>query len=214
MPPALSLLMTRLLVFSCSLPFDVFRIHPMFSDSSAKAFNILLIIALILTCGCKDKDSVQHPDGSASASASPVKILNVSYDPTRELYKQIDELFAADWKTKTGQAVTIEQSHGGSGKQARRVIDGLQADVVTLGLAYDIDALHEHGKSRCRRLAAAASQRLDAVRFDDRLRRPQGEPQGDPRLGRPGQGGNLGHRPQPQDVRRRGGPIWPLMAQR
>lgn len=70
-------------------------------------------------------------------------ILNVSYDPTRELYQQIDTAFAAQWKAKTGQDLTINVSNGGSGKQARAVIDGLEADVVTLGLAYDIDAISE-----------------------------------------------------------------------
>jgi sulfate/thiosulfate-binding protein len=83
----------------------------------------------------------------AAAAPSAVRaeqtILNVSYDPTRELYKQYDAAFAAHWKTESGQTVTINQSHGGSGKQARAVIDGLGADVVTLGLAYDIDALHD-----------------------------------------------------------------------
>ncbi|MGB8314538.1 MAG: sulfate ABC transporter substrate-binding protein [Aestuariivirga sp.] len=73
-------------------------------------------------------------------------LLNVSYDPTRELYKAINEAFAADWKTKTGEIVTINQSHGGSGKQARAVIDGLKADVVTLALAGDIDAIAEKAK--------------------------------------------------------------------
>src|SRR5579862_4913982 len=73
-------------------------------------------------------------------------ILNVSYDPTRELYKAIDAAFAADWKAKTGETVTIEQSHGGSGAQARAVIDGLAADVVTLGLEADIDAIAERTK--------------------------------------------------------------------
>ena len=68
-------------------------------------------------------------------------ILNVSYDPTRELYKAYDEAFAAYWKEKTGETVTIEQSHGGSGTQARAVIDGLEADVVTLALEGDIDAI-------------------------------------------------------------------------
>ena len=68
-------------------------------------------------------------------------ILNVSYDPTRELYKAVDAAFAKDWKAKTGEDVKIEQSHGGSGKQARAVIDGLQADVVTLALQSDIDAI-------------------------------------------------------------------------
>src|SRR5262249_3645628 len=74
--------------------------------------------------------------------ASPhTTILNVSYDPTRELYKAIDAAFAAEWKAKTGDTVTIEQSHGGSGAQARAVIDGLEADVVTLALEADIDAI-------------------------------------------------------------------------
>jgi sulfate/thiosulfate transport system substrate-binding protein len=81
--------------------------------------------------------------------ASPVfadtTLLNVSYDPTRELYKAVDEAFAKDWKAKTGETVTIEQSHGGSGKQARAVIDGLQADVVTLALQADIDQIAASG---------------------------------------------------------------------
>ncbi|MBN1481242.1 sulfate ABC transporter substrate-binding protein [candidate division KSB1 bacterium] len=71
-----------------------------------------------------------------------VEILNVSYDPTRELYKEINETFVDGWKQQTGQTVFIRQSHGGAGKQARAVIDGLEADVVTLALAYDIDAMH------------------------------------------------------------------------
>jgi len=82
--------------------------------------------------------------GSALFAAGPVKLLNVSYDPTRELYQDIDSAFAKQWKAKTGVDVQISQSHGGSGKQARSVIDGLQADVVTLGLAYDIDSIAEH----------------------------------------------------------------------
>lgn len=81
-----------------------------------------------------------------SASADEAKLLNVSYDPTRELYKDINAAFAKDWKAKTGQDVTISQSHGGSGAQARAVIDGLDADVVTLALAYDIDEIAEKGK--------------------------------------------------------------------
>ena len=75
-----------------------------------------------------------------------VTLLNVSYDPTRELYQEINAAFAAQWKAKTGQTVTINQSHGGSGKQARSVIDGLEADVVTLALAYDVDAVSTIGK--------------------------------------------------------------------
>jgi sulfate/thiosulfate-binding protein len=77
---------------------------------------------------------------------SPVTLLNVSYDPTRELYQDVNTQFAAYWKAKTAQTVTIEQSHGGSSKQSRAVIDGLQADVVTLGLAYDIDAIAQIAK--------------------------------------------------------------------
>jgi sulfate transport system substrate-binding protein len=69
------------------------------------------------------------------------EILNVSYDPTRELYQEVNAAFAAQWKAKTGKNVTIQQSHGGSGKQARAVIDGLEADVVTLALAFDVDAI-------------------------------------------------------------------------
>jgi sulfate/thiosulfate transport system substrate-binding protein len=75
----------------------------------------------------------------------PVTLLNVSYDPTRELYEDFNKEFAGYWKGKTGQDVTIRQSHGGSGKQARSVIDGLEADVVTLALAYDIDQIAEKG---------------------------------------------------------------------
>src|SRR5580704_16626321 len=78
-------------------------------------------------------------------AAGAVDLLNVSYDPTRELYQAIDEAFAKQWLAKTGETVAIQQSHAGSGKQARAVIDGLKADVVTLGLAYDIDAIVEHG---------------------------------------------------------------------
>jgi sulfate transport system substrate-binding protein len=77
----------------------------------------------------------------------PVTLLNVSYDPTRELYEDFNKQFAGYWKNKTGQDVTIRQSHGGSGKQARSVIDGLEADVVTLALAYDIDQIAEKAGS-------------------------------------------------------------------
>jgi sulfate transport system substrate-binding protein len=83
------------------------------------------------------------PAGSLAAQDSPkaVTLLNVSYDPTRELYQDYNTWFASYWKGKTGQVVTLRQSHGGSGKQARSVIDGLEADVVTLALAYDIDQI-------------------------------------------------------------------------
>jgi sulfate transport system substrate-binding protein len=77
------------------------------------------------------------------AQAKDITLLNVSYDPTRELYQDFNKAFAGYWKGKTGDTVTVKQSHGGSGKQARSVIDGLEADVVTLALAYDIDELGE-----------------------------------------------------------------------
>ncbi len=93
---------------------------------------LLVFVALVAACS---KDN-----------GSSVTLLNVSYDPTRELYEDIDTAFAQSWVKKTGQTVTINQSHGGSGKQARAVIDGLEADVVTLALAYDVDALHTKGQ--------------------------------------------------------------------
>src|ERR1051326_4220953 len=77
--------------------------------------------------------------------AFEVRLLNVSYDPTRELYRDINQAFCSDWMRKTGKEIKIDLSHGGSGKQARAVIDGLEADVVTLGLGYDIDVLADKG---------------------------------------------------------------------
>ena len=82
---------------------------------------------------------------AASAVLADTTLLNVSYDPTRELYKAVNEAFIKDWKAKGGDNVTIDQSHGGSGKQARAVIDGLQADVVTLALQGDIDQIAKVG---------------------------------------------------------------------
>lgn len=81
-------------------------------------------------------------------AAGPLTLLNVSYDPTRELYQDYNAAFSKYWQKKTGQAVTVKQSHGGSGKQARSVIDGLEADVVTLALAYDIDEIQQKGLIR------------------------------------------------------------------
>ncbi len=83
---------------------------------------------------------------SSSFAQAPVSLLNVSYDPTRELYVEFNAAFAKHWKATSGQDVTIKQSHGGSGKQARSVIDGLEADVVTLALAGDIDALNKQAQ--------------------------------------------------------------------
>lgn len=94
--------------------------------------------------------------GFCRIAGAQTTLLNVSYDPTRELYQEVNAAFAREWKQKTGQGLTIQQSHGGSGKQARAVIDGLEADVVTLALAYDVDALHRVGGL----ITAAWQQRL------------------------------------------------------
>jgi sulfate transport system substrate-binding protein len=80
-----------------------------------------------------------------AADAKEVRLLNVSYDPTRELYEDVNAAFAAQWKARTGERLVVKQSHGGSGKQARAVIDGLEADVLTLALAYDVDAVAKAG---------------------------------------------------------------------
>jgi len=103
----------------------------MFNKKLATAFAATLIALVSL--------------GQSAAQAADITLLNVSYDPTRELYQDFNTAFARQYKVKTGDNVTIKQSHGGSGKQARSVIDGLQADVVTLALAYDIDAISERG---------------------------------------------------------------------
>ena len=83
---------------------------------------------------------------ATSVMAKDIQLLNVSYDPTRELYEQYNKAFSAHWKQQTGDNVVIRQSHGGSGKQATSVINGIEADVVTLALAYDVDAIAERGR--------------------------------------------------------------------
>src|SRR5450432_1146825 len=109
--------------------------------------SIALLSLLVVMVGCKSDASTAGgaPVASSGAPATQVELLNVSYDPTRELYAAVNEDFAKEWKAKTGQTLKVKQSHGGSGKQARSVIDGLEADVVTLALAYDIDALSTQG---------------------------------------------------------------------
>lgn len=102
-----------------------------------KLSAVIVAVGLILGLGVH---------AHAHAHAQNLTLLNVSYDPTRELYQDYNAAFVKYWKAKTGQDVTIQQSHGGSGAQARSVIDGLQADVVTLALAYDIDAISEKAK--------------------------------------------------------------------
>jgi sulfate transport system substrate-binding protein len=96
-------------------------------------------MVMLTVAGCAP--SAATPTSAPSSTAAPVELLNVSYDPTRELYQAYNAAFTTYWKDKTCQTVTIKQSHGGSGAQARTVIDGLEADVVTLALAYDIDEI-------------------------------------------------------------------------
>ncbi len=112
-----------------------------------KATAALLLIAITVTgtlTGCgKSKSSSGQEQGSEQSSS--VELLNVSYDPTREFYAAYNELFTKHWKEQSGQDVTVTQSHGGSGSQARSVIEGNEADVVTLALAHDITAIEESG---------------------------------------------------------------------
>ena len=103
--------------------------------SKIKIFGLLA--AVVLTGGIFT--------GCGSASDDTVSIVNVSYDPTRELYSEYNKIFAEHWKEKTGQDVEVTQSHGGSGKQALEVANGLEADVVTLALEYDVDAIQGAG---------------------------------------------------------------------
>lgn len=115
----------------------------------------LLSISLLGLTACGSSGGTTAPSGDAAtpeagqkpaaAAPKPVELLNVSYDPTRELYDNYNKAFIAYWKGKTGQDVTIKQSHGGSGKQGRSVVDGLEADVVTLALASDITAIQKAG---------------------------------------------------------------------
>jgi sulfate transport system substrate-binding protein len=101
-------------------------------DMKHKHFTLVAVLTLFIA--------------AAHHAKADTELLNVSYDPTRELYKEYNPVFAKHWKEKTGETVTIKQSHGGGGKQARAVLDGLEADVVTLALAYDIDQLYKKRK--------------------------------------------------------------------
>jgi sulfate transport system substrate-binding protein len=113
------------------------KLQSRFARLCLLAIALSLVIGSLAGCGKKQE--------ATKEALKPVELLNVSYDPTRELYKEFNEAFASYWLNKTGQTVTFKQSHGGSGKQARAVIDGLEADVVTLALAYDIDELAAKG---------------------------------------------------------------------
>jgi sulfate transport system substrate-binding protein len=111
--------------------------------------SVVLLGALLAACGNRPQSGASSESSAGGSGAKKaVELLNVSYDPTRELYEEYNKAFVAHWKAETGQDVTVKQSHGGSGKQSRSVIDGLEADVVTLALAYDIDAIAEYGLLR------------------------------------------------------------------
>jgi sulfate transport system substrate-binding protein len=112
---------------------------------------VIALAAILVGCNGCNSESPTKPQGMSTSTGSgggekakdPVTLVNVSYDPTRELYAEFNKSFAEYWQQKHNQQVTVEQSHGGSGKQARAVIDGNEADVVTLALAYDIDVIAE-----------------------------------------------------------------------
>ena len=136
--------------------------------------SVITSVALVLSaCGSKNESA----SSSSEEDKKAVELLNVSYDPTRELYQDFNKAFASYWKEKTGQKVTIKQSHGGSGKQARSVIDGLEADVVTLALAYDIDAIADTGlieKNWQQRLDKNSSPYTSTIVFLVRKGNPKG----------------------------------------
>jgi len=136
--------------------------------------SVITSVALVLSaCGSKNESA----SSSSERDKKAVELLNVSYDPTRELYQDFNKAFASYWKEKTGQEVTIKQSHGGSGKQARSVIDGLEADVVTLALAYDIDAIADTGlieKNWQQRLDKNSSPYTSTIVFLVRKGNPKG----------------------------------------
>ena len=131
---------------------------------------LALLGGLTLLSGC----------GSSTGAGGGKELLNVSYDPTRELYKEYDVAFARHWKETTGETVTVHSSHGGSGKQARSVIDGSEASVVTLALAYDIDAIAERGllakdwQTGAKRLPHNNSPYTSTILFLVRKGNPQG----------------------------------------
>ena len=108
-----------------------------------RSIAALVLSTALASAACGGASTSEN--GAPASSSAPAELLNVSYDPTRELYAEFDAAFAKYWREKTGQTVSMKQSHGGSGSQARAVIDGLEADVATLALAYDIDAIQQGG---------------------------------------------------------------------
>jgi sulfate/thiosulfate transport system substrate-binding protein len=130
----------------------------------------LILVLLLWAVSCKER--------AEAATSKDIELLNVSYDPTRELFAEVNVAFAKEWKAKTGANVKIKQSHGGSGKQARAVIDGLEADVVTLALAYDVDSIADRGKLIAsdwqKRLPANAAPYTSTIAFLVRKGNPKG----------------------------------------
>ena len=115
--------------------------RPAFAARFASPF-LAAAALLVLSIGCsKGTNASSTTDASGKKTLAPITIDNVSYDPTRELYEEYNPAFAKHWKEETGQEVTINQSHGGAAKQARAVIEGQPADVLTLAIAYDIDQI-------------------------------------------------------------------------
>ena len=143
--------------------------------------------------------------GRPDQAMADTTLLNVSYDPTREFYQEYNAKFAEHWKAQGGEDVTIRMSHGGSGKQARSVIDGLPADVVTLALADDVDALAQRGLIQPGWQSELPRQQR-ALHLDHRLPGAQGQSEGHQGLAGPGARRDLGDHAQPEDLgRARGG---------
>jgi sulfate/thiosulfate-binding protein len=141
--------------------------------------TLFSLIFLLGAAGCSNQTATTEKKTADTGveEKKEVELLNVSYDPTRELYDEFNKSFAEHWEKKTGQKVTIKQSHGGSGKQSRSVIDGLEADVVTLALAYDIDAIAQAGKlpeNWQQRLAYNSSPYTSTIVFLVRKGNPKG----------------------------------------
>jgi sulfate/thiosulfate transport system substrate-binding protein len=162
--------------------------------------GIALAVITCLVCSGPLSGCSQQP-GAASRAART--LLNVSYDPTRELYEAINRAFTAHWLASTGERVTIHQSHGGSGKQARAIIDGLEADVATLGLAFDIIELNKKAQlipaDWASRLPYNSAPYTSTIVFLVR----KGQSKEHPRLGRSGSPWCPGHHPQSEKLGRR-----------
>src|SRR5215212_9989655 len=160
------------------------------------ALQGMLVASVVALMACTPSSSPQPGETSRAASSdatsgsrAPIELLNVSYDPTRELYQSFNAAFTEHWKETTGQTVTVKMSHGGSGAQARTVIDGLEADVVTLALAYDIDEIAAKGSLLSRdwqaRLPDNSSPYTSTIVFLVRKGNPKGVKDWDD-LSRPG----------------------------